>query len=70
MVCHAAIRIGDWKLVRFGRQGAWELYNLKTDRTELHNLAATEPTRAKQLAAEWDAWTERAQVTPFPNIEP
>ena len=67
---NAAIRIGDWKLVRFGRQGAWELYNLKTDRTELHNLAATEPTRAKQLAAEWDAWTERAQVTPFPNIEP
>ena len=67
---NAAIRIGDWKLVRFGRQGAWELYNLQTDRTELHNLAAPEPTRAKQLAAEWDAWTERAQVTPFPNIEP
>jgi arylsulfatase A-like enzyme len=40
---NAAIRVGDWKLVRLGRNGPWELYNLKTDRTELHDLAAAEP---------------------------
>jgi len=64
---NAAIRVGDWKLVRLGRNGPWELYNLKTERTELHNLAATEPARAKELAAKWDAWAERAQVKPYPK---
>jgi arylsulfatase A-like enzyme len=64
---NAAIRVGDWKLVRFGRNGPWELYNLKADRTELHDLAADEPERAKELAAKWDAWAERTNVKPYPT---
>jgi len=63
---NAAVRVGDWKLVRFGRNGPWELYNLKADRTELHDLAADQPDRAKELAAKWDAWAERANVKPYP----
>jgi arylsulfatase len=63
---NAAIRVGDWKLVRLGRNGPWELYNLRTDRTELHNLAAEEPNRVKELAAKWEAWAVRAQVKPYP----
>ncbi|MEI7533303.1 MAG: arylsulfatase [Verrucomicrobiae bacterium] len=63
---NAAVRVGDWKLVRLGRNGAWELYNLKTDRTELHDLAAQEPARAKELADKWDAWAVRAHVKPYP----
>jgi arylsulfatase len=63
---NAAIRVGDWKLVRFGRNGPWELYNLKADRTELHDLAADEPERAKELAAKWDAWAGRTNVKPYP----
>ncbi len=63
---NAAIRVGDEKLVRFGRNGAWELYNMKTDRTELHNLAPAQPDKVKQLAAEWEAWAERARVKPYP----
>ena len=62
---NAAVRVGDWKLVRLGREGAWELYNLKTDRTELHDLSQQEPQRAKELAAKWDAWAIRAQVVPY-----
>ena len=37
---NAAVRVGDWKLVRLGRdpktglERPWELYNLKADRTE------------------------------------
>ena len=42
---NAAIRVGDWKLVRLGRNGPWELYNLKTDRTEQHDLASAQPER-------------------------
>ena len=58
---NAAIRVGDWKLVRLGRNGPWELYNLKSDRTELHDLASAHPERAAQLAAKWNAWAVRAQ---------
>lgn len=59
---NAAIRVGDWKLVRLGDNGAWELYNIKADRTELHNLATEKPALAKELAAKWDAWAERTNV--------
>lgn len=64
---NAAIRVGDWKLVRLGRNGPWELYNLKTDRTELHDLASAQPDRANQLAAKWEAWAERTHVKPYPK---
>jgi arylsulfatase len=66
---NAAVRVGDWKLVRMGRSGPWELYNLKTDRTELHDLAAAEPARAAELAAKWEAWASRANVKPYPAAD-
>jgi arylsulfatase len=66
---NAAIRVGDWKLVRMGRNGPWELYNLKTDRTEQHDLAAAEPVQAAELAAKWDAWASRANVKPYPAAD-
>lgn len=63
---NAAIREGDWKLVRRDADGAWELYNLKADRTELHNLAAAQPEKAKELLAKWNVWANRAHVFPAP----
>ncbi len=66
---NAAIRVGDWKLVRAAYEGPWELYNMKTDRTELHDLSASEPERAKELHAKWEAWAERAKVKPYPPAE-
>jgi arylsulfatase len=64
---NAAIRVGQWKLVRLGRNGTWELYDLEADRTELHDLADTQPDRMKELAAKWEAWAERAHVKPYPS---
>jgi arylsulfatase A-like enzyme len=64
---NAAVRVGDMKLVRLGRKGAWELYDLKSDRTELHDLSAEMPAKASELAAKWDAWAERAHVKPYPE---
>jgi arylsulfatase len=64
---NAAVRVGDWKLVRLGQKGAWELYNLKTDRTELHDLTSKEPERARELTAKWDAWAKRADVLMKPK---
>ncbi|MEQ1750471.1 MAG: arylsulfatase, partial [Prosthecobacter sp.] len=64
---NAAVRHGDLKLVRKGRNGPWELFDLKTDRTELHDLASEQPAKAQELAAEWEAWAERAHVKPYPG---
>jgi arylsulfatase A-like enzyme len=63
---NAAIRMGDWKLVRRGAAGPWELYNLASDRTEMNDLAVAEPKRATELAAKWQAWAERCFVLPKP----
>ena len=64
---NAAIRVGDDKLVRLGRNGPWELYDMKTDRTELHDLASQQPDKVKALADKWEAWAVRASVKPYPN---
>jgi arylsulfatase A-like enzyme len=63
---NAAVRVGDLKLVRMGQKGAWELYDLKTDRTESNNLAADQAVTVKELAAKWEAWADRANVKPYP----
>ena len=54
---HHAIRQGDWKLV--GTKRDWELYNLKEDRTELHNQAQEEPERAAAMQKAWEAWAKK-----------
>ena len=43
----------------------WELYRIDQDRAELHDLAETEPERARTMAAGWDTWAARAQVLPL-----
>ena len=60
-----AVRDGPWKLVAKGPAGAWELYDMASDRTETHNLAAREPARVRTLVAQWEAWAKRAQVLPW-----
>ena len=64
---NAAARQGDMKLVRVSRTGAWELYDLKADRTEQHDLAGERPEEVRELAAKWDAWAKRANVVPYPE---
>ncbi len=59
---NAAVRVGDMKLVRFGREGAWELYDLKADRTEQNDLAAARPELAREMAEKWNAWAKRANA--------
>lgn len=60
-----AIRVGKWKLVAKGAKGRWELYDMDADRTELHDLAAEQPERVKQMAAMWQSWAERSHVLPL-----
>ena len=63
---NAAIRVGDRKLVRAGMRGAWELFDLKADRTEQHNLADARPEEVQQLSRQWHNWAQQAHVLPKP----
>ncbi len=60
-----AIRAGRWKLVAKGPVGPWELYDLDADRTELHDLAPTEPKRVVEMVAKWETWAKRVGAVPW-----
>ncbi len=59
-----AVRQGKWKLVS-RHPGAWELYDLEADRTEMNNLASSQPAKARELLAKYEAWAERSNVAPW-----
>src|SRR4029078_3870881 len=59
-----AVRDGKWKLVAKA-DSPWELYNMDKDRTEMHDLAAKNAEKVKELAAKWDAWAARSDVLPL-----
>jgi arylsulfatase A-like enzyme len=52
----AAVRDGDWKLLRFFEDDRRELYNLETDIGEAFECSAGHPEIAARLASELDAW--------------
>jgi arylsulfatase A-like enzyme len=60
-----AVRGGKWKLTAIYPKGAWELYDIEADRSELNNLAATQPARVKAMAAQWEQWAKQNQVIPW-----
>ena len=62
-----AIREGRWKLVSRFPNG-WELYDIQTDRTELHNVAEQQPERVKHMTALWEQWAARCGVVPWEEI--
>jgi arylsulfatase A-like enzyme len=71
-----AIRVGDFKLVRYDvnadtltggrRQGATsaKLYNLRDDIGEAKDLAAAQPDKVKELQSKWNSW-DTANVKPL-----
>lgn len=64
---NAAIRVGDQKLVRSGSKGQWELFDMKTDRTEQADLSPDDPSEASRLSQEWHNWAKSANVLPKPT---
>ena len=57
-----AVRSGDWKLIRNGKE--WKLYDLAHDISESTNLATKEPSRVRQMLALWDHWNGE-QIEPL-----
>jgi len=62
----AAIRKGNWKLVRSGGKSKWELYEIDKDRTELKDLSQEKPELAEELAHLWEQEAKRTLIYPKP----
>jgi len=56
------IQMGNWKLMEFFEDGRLELYNLKEDIGETHNLAKDEPERVKTMRGKMLAWRESVKA--------
>jgi len=63
-----AIRSGEWKLIEFFEDSRVELYNLKQDVGEKHNLSAAMPAKAAELREKLAAWRKSVNA-PMPTAK-
>ena len=66
---NAAVRRGQWKLVR-KYPGAWELYDIDADRGERTNLALDQRVTVRELSDAYATWSARVGVVPREVWEP
>ena len=56
-----AYRKGDWKVMRlpepFGN-GKWQLYDLKNDPGEMHDLSLASPEMVEAMDAAWEGYAK------------
>lgn len=66
----SAVRMGDYKLIEFYENNHIELYDLKKDIGEKHDLAAEMPKKAKDLLSMLHGWCAEVNAQmPTPNPE-
>ncbi|MFI3325266.1 MAG: sulfatase [Clostridia bacterium] len=53
-----SVRMGDYKLIEFFEDSRLELYNLKTDVSELNNLADEMPELREKILGKLNAWLD------------
>jgi arylsulfatase len=56
-----AYRRGDWKISWDNKFKRWELYDLKADPTEAHDLSGERPLLVEELGGLWSAWKKRTR---------
>ncbi len=62
---NAGVRWGKWKLVRIYKK-PWDLYNIDTDRAEMHDLAASQSEQRDKMKELWTQWATKNHVA-FPK---
>lgn len=68
-----AIRDGDWKLIQWFEDNRIELFNLREDLGEHHNLADQHPERTAELLKKLQQWQKQVNAkfpTPNPASKP
>jgi arylsulfatase A len=68
-----AVRYEDYKLIEYYENDTVQLFNLKADPGEQHDLAQSEPAKAQQLTAMLHRWRTAVNAempTPNPNYNP
>ena len=61
----AAMREGNWKIVRDGgprQAGPWRLFNLAADVAEANDLAEKDPAHLATLVKRWEEWNSQQQA--------
>jgi arylsulfatase A-like enzyme len=58
MECQRAVRVGDWKLIRYPQINFSQLFDLRADPDERHNLFERRPAKTAELTA----WLVRLQT--------
>lgn len=53
---HAALRMGDWKIVRTKPDEPWQLFDLKNDPVESRNQSTSDPAMVADLVDEFNRW--------------
>ena len=64
-----SVRMGDYKLIEFFEDGRLELYNLRQDIGEEHNVASVQPERAKMMQATLTQWRNQVEAK-TPKLNP
>jgi hypothetical protein len=58
---------GDWKLIYYYEYDRYELFNLRRDISEQHDLSSKEPGIAEGLLNELNGWTKKVNA-PIPSV--
>ena len=53
----------------YEKNGAWELYNVEEDRTELNDLAQKFPSRLRYMVHAYETWANRVGVVDWSNLD-
>lgn len=65
-----ALRAGGWKIVAAGKDSPWELYDVRSDRSESKNLADARPDKVAELSALWTAQWDRYAALARKDLPP
>ena len=64
---NCAVRMENWKLVK-KFPGAWELYDMIEDRTELNDLASANVPQTQRMVEAYERYAERTNVLPWERV--
>lgn len=64
-----AVRRGDWKLVHQFWEEKPQLYDMRSDPVEQHDLAARHPDIVEELLAAHEAWIRSHYPDPIPRVD-